>query len=132
MFELLLACGNELVEARAAAPPAWWMVSRETTLALVLGLGGPAAAATGVLIYRWALELTGVRRALVVGAGVGFAIALAWLFVSRRPPLALVLAVPVAPLLLVLLRALTARVGRRRDARVEVYPCAQAAGAWSG
>lgn len=61
---------------------------------LVLGLGAPAAAATGVSIYRWARATTGLRRALVlaVGAGVGLAISLTAVFASEFPPLALAVA----------------------------------------
>jgi hypothetical protein len=116
-MDLLLACMNELAEARST-PPEWWMWSRDTTLALTLGLGAPTAALTAVSIYRWARATKGLQRAVVLalGAGIGLLIGLAALFAPTFPPLTLT-----PPLLFVSLRVLIARLGYGGDTRVKDY-----------
>lgn len=116
-MDLLLACMNELAEGRAT--PEWWMWSRSTTVGLLIGLGGPSAALTGVSIFRWVQATTGLQRAAVVGVGasVGFGVLLAASFSQDFPPLTL--ALPMAPLLLSRLRA---RWSPRGDERVAAYP----------
>lgn len=115
-MELLLACMNELAEARSNTE--WWMWRRDTTLALTLGLCAPTAALTAVSIYRLAGATKGVQRAvaLALGAGVVLLIGLAALFARKLPPLTLT-----APLLFVSFHVLIARLGYGGDTRVKPY-----------
>lgn len=114
-MELLLACMNELAEARSTE---WWMWSRDTTLGLQFALVAPTAALTAVSIYRWARETKGFEQAVVLalGAGVGLLIGLASLFALDLPPLTLA-----PPLLFVSLRVVIARLGYGGDTRVADY-----------
>ncbi len=128
MLDLLLACGNELVEGRAHAAPEWWMWSQSTRLGLLLGVGAPTAALTGVSIFRWVQATTGLQRAAAVGVGasVGLGILLAALFSPDFPPLTL--ALPMAPLLLARLR----KHWSPGDERVAAYPPVKEPAACSG